>query len=33
MQRPLCMYPQKAWYKGGGDTNIAANFTCSAESK
>jgi feruloyl esterase len=31
MQRPLCAYPQKAWYKGSGDTNDASNFTCSAE--
>jgi feruloyl esterase len=29
MQRPLCVYPQKAWYKGSGDTNDANNFTCS----
>lgn len=29
MKRPLCAYPQKAWYKGSGDTNDAANFTCS----
>jgi hypothetical protein len=28
MQRPLCPYPQKAWYKGDGDTNQASNFTC-----
>ena len=26
MQRPLCPYPQRAWYKGGGDANDAANF-------
>lgn len=26
--RPLCPYPQKAHYRGRGDTNIAANFTC-----
>ena len=30
MQRPLCAYPQKAWYKGSGDTNDAANFICAA---
>jgi feruloyl esterase len=30
MQRPLCPYPQKAWYKGEGDTNDAGNFTCAA---
>jgi feruloyl esterase len=29
MQRPLCPYPQKAWYKGAGDTNQASNFTCA----
>ena len=26
--RPLCPYPQTAQYKGTGDTNDAANFTC-----
>ena len=26
--RPLCPYPQVAQYKGSGDTNVAANFTC-----
>ncbi|HWE52063.1 MAG TPA: tannase/feruloyl esterase family alpha/beta hydrolase [Bryobacteraceae bacterium] len=31
MQRPLCAYPQKAWYKGSGDTNNAASFTCAVE--
>jgi feruloyl esterase len=31
MQRPLCPYPQRAWYKGEGDTNAAANFTCAVE--
>jgi feruloyl esterase len=31
MKRPLCAYPQKAWYKGSGDTNDASNFTCSVE--
>lgn len=30
MQRPLCPWPQKAWYKGKGDTNDASNFVCSA---
>ena len=29
MQRPLCPYPQKAWYAGEGDANKAASFTCS----
>ncbi len=26
--RPLCPYPREARYKGDGDTNDAANFTC-----
>jgi feruloyl esterase len=26
--RPVCPYPQIAIYKGSGDTNDAANFTC-----
>ncbi len=30
MSRPLCPYPQIAKYKGSGDTNEAANFTCAA---
>jgi feruloyl esterase len=33
MQRPLCPHPQKAWYNGGGDPNIAANYTCAVENK
>ena len=33
MQRPLCSYPQKAWYTGGGDPNIAGNFICSVNNK
>src|SRR5213082_2661399 len=33
MTRPLCPYPQIAKYKGTGDTNDAANFVCTAESK
>jgi len=28
MTRPLCVYPLAAKYKGSGDTNDAANFTC-----
>ena len=28
MTRPLCPSPQFAKYKGSGDTNDAANFTC-----
>ena len=30
MTRPLCPYPQVAKYKGSGNPNDAANFTCSA---
>ena len=30
MARPLCAYPQVAKYKGSGDTNDAANFSCVA---
>jgi feruloyl esterase len=26
--RPLCPYPQKAVYVGGGSTDDAANFVC-----
>jgi hypothetical protein len=33
MQRPVCPYPQKGWYKGSGDTNDAGNFTCAVEKK
>jgi len=29
--RPLCVYPQIAKYKGSGDTNDAANFTCATD--
>lgn len=29
MTRPLCPYPQVPTYKGNGDTNDAANFSCS----
>jgi len=29
MQRPLCPYPQKAWYEGAGNTNNASNFICA----
>ncbi len=31
MTRPLCPYPQAAKYKGSGDSNDAANFTCAAK--
>jgi len=30
--RPLCMFPREARYKGTGDTNDAANFTCAVPS-
>jgi hypothetical protein len=30
-QRPLCAYPQVAVYKGSGDMNDAANFSCVAK--
>jgi feruloyl esterase len=30
LKRPLCAYPQLARYKGSGDTNDPANFTCAA---
>jgi feruloyl esterase len=30
MTRPLCPYPQVAKYKGTGNTNDAASFTCAA---
>jgi feruloyl esterase len=33
MTRPLCPYPQAAKYKGSGDSNDAANFTCVVGSK
>jgi hypothetical protein len=29
LQRPLCPYPAKAWFRGAGDTNEARNFACS----
>jgi feruloyl esterase len=29
-KRPVCPYPQVAIYKGSGDTNDAANFSCGA---
>ena len=29
LTRPLCVYPQTAHYKGVGDPNDAANFTCA----
>jgi hypothetical protein len=30
MTRPMCAYPEIPKYKGSGDTNDAANFTCAA---
>src|ERR1035437_3255501 len=33
MTRPMCAYPQVAKYKGSGDSNDAANFTCASEPK
>jgi feruloyl esterase len=33
MTRPLCPYPEEAVYKGTGDTNSAANFTCQIRHK
>ncbi len=33
MQRPLCPFPQRAWYKGDGDANSAANFVCAVDKK
>jgi hypothetical protein len=29
--RPLCPYPQVAWYKGSGSTDDAANFECKKQ--
>jgi feruloyl esterase len=31
MRRPLCPYPQRAVYKGSGDTNDASSFACTAK--
>ena len=31
MQRPLCPFPQKAWYRGTGETKDAANFVCAVK--
>ena len=33
MQRPLCPYPLRAWHKGDGDANSAANFVCAVDKK
>lgn len=32
MQRPLCAYPAKAWWRGTGDTNDPASFVCSVSA-
>src|SRR5258708_36564687 len=29
LSRPICAYPQFAEYKGSGDPNDAANFSCA----
>lgn len=31
MQRPVCPYPARAWYRGDGDVNDARSFTCVVE--
>jgi feruloyl esterase len=31
--RPVCAYPKVAKYKGSGDINDAANFTCADPAK
>ncbi|HLK03811.1 MAG TPA: tannase/feruloyl esterase family alpha/beta hydrolase [Candidatus Acidoferrum sp.] len=33
LSRPICPYPQVAKYKGSGDPNDAANFSCAADPK
>jgi len=33
MTRPICAYPKTPKYKGSGDTNDAANFTCAQQIK
>jgi hypothetical protein len=33
MTRPLCPYPQEAKYKGSGDANDAASFSCVAAAR
>jgi hypothetical protein len=32
MQRPLCAYPAKAWWRGAGETHAAASFVCSTSN-
>ena len=31
--RPVCAYPKVSKYKGSGDINDAANFTCADPGK
>lgn len=31
LQRPLCAYPAKAWYRGTGDAKDPRNFRCSVD--
>lgn len=31
MQRPLCPYPARAWYRGQGDVRDAGSFTCAVD--
>ncbi len=31
LQRPLCPYPQKTWYKGSGNTTDADSFVCAVK--
>ena len=33
LTRPICQYPNVARYKGSGDLNDAANFTCAAPAR
>jgi feruloyl esterase len=33
LTRPLCPFPEEAVYKGSGDTNSAASFTCQNRHK
>jgi hypothetical protein len=33
MTRPLCPYPKEAHYKGTGDTNSAASFSCESPAR
>jgi feruloyl esterase len=32
-QRPLCVYPQIPEYKGSGDPNVAASFSCVTDER